>query len=124
MLVIKNLQIVYPLQGASWGVEPTRVPGSREGLKDIVWIKAKRKGGAFDLKASPRGGLQGGKLTGTLPSFLAELKKETLIYQSFYFAKTAKNAIFSSLPLRSDYNSDKLRFNAWFGLFYSGLIPK
>ena len=37
----------------------------------------------------------------------------------FYFAKTAKNAIFSSLPLRSGYNSDKLRFNAWLG----GFIP-
>ena len=41
----------------------------------------------------------------------------------FYFAKTAKNAIFGSFPLRSGYNSDKLRFNAWFGLFYFELIP-
>ena len=59
--------------------------------------------------------LQGGELTGTLPSFFAVLKTETLIYQCFFcFAQTAKNAIFSSLPLRSAYNSDKLHFNAWF----------
>ena len=32
----------------------------------------------------------------------------------FCFAKTAKNAIFGSLPLRSAYNSDKWRFNASF----------
>ncbi|MBR5186328.1 MAG: hypothetical protein IKW19_08535, partial [Akkermansia sp.] len=57
------------------------------------------------------------ELTGTLPSFFAELKTETLIYQCFYFAKTAKNAIFGSLPLRSAHNSDKWRFNAWFILF-------
>ena len=54
------------------------------------------------------------KLTGTLPSFLARSKTITLIYQSFYFAITAKNAIFGSLLLRSAHNSDKLRFNAWF----------
>ena len=33
----------------------------------------------------------------------------------FYFAKIAKSAILSSLPLRSGYNSDKWHFNAWFG---------
>ena len=54
------------------------------------------------------------ELTGTLPSFFAGPKTETLIFQYFYFTKTAKNAIFSSLPLRSGYNSDKWRFNAWF----------
>ena len=44
-----------------------------------------------------------------------------MIYQCFYFTKTAKNAIFGSLLLRSGYNSDKLRFNAWFNDFpYSG----
>jgi len=51
---------------------------------------------------------------GTLPSFLASLKTITLIYQSFYFAKTAKNAILGSLLLRSAHNSDKWHFNAWF----------
>ncbi len=60
------------------------------------------------------GSFEGVELTGTLPSFFAVLKTETSIYQCFYFAKTAKNAIFGSLPLRSGYNSDKLRFNAWF----------
>ncbi len=59
------------------------------------------------------------ELAGTLPSFLAGSKIKTLIYQSFYFAFTAKNDIFGSLLLRSAHNSDKLRFNAWFGLFYS-----
>ena len=34
------------------------------------------------------------ELTGTLPSFFAGLKTATLIYQCFYFTKTAKNAIF------------------------------
>ena len=63
----------------------------------------------------------GGELTGTLPSFFAGLKTETLIYQCFYFAKTAKNAIFGSLPLRSGYNSDKLHFNASFMLQLRGL---
>ena len=56
----------------------------------------------------------GVELTGTLPSFFAVLKTETLIYQYFYFSKAAKNAIFGSLPLRSGDNSDKLHFNAWF----------
>ena len=64
-----------------------------------------------------KGSFEGVELTGTLPSFFAALKMKTLIYQCFYFAKTAKNAIFGSLPLRSAYNSDKLRFNAWFILF-------
>ena len=64
-----------------------------------------------------QGSFKGVELTGTLPSFFAALKTETLIYQCFYFTETAKNAIFSSLPLRSAYNSDKLRFNAWFILF-------
>ena len=41
------------------------------------------------------------ELTGTLPSFLEELKEKLLIYQSFYFTKTAKNAILGSLLLRS-----------------------
>lgn len=54
------------------------------------------------------------ELAGTLPSFSEELKEKLLIYQSFYFAKTAKNAILGSLPLRSGDNSDKLHFNAWF----------
>ena len=54
------------------------------------------------------------ELAGTLPSFFAGLKTETLIYQSFYFAITAKNAIFGSLLLRSAHNSDKWRLNAWF----------
>jgi hypothetical protein len=45
---------------------------------------------------------------------LAALKTETLIYQCFYFAKTAKNAILGSLLLRSAHNSDKWRFNASF----------
>ena len=54
------------------------------------------------------------ELTGTLPSFSAGSKTITLIYQSFHFAITAKNAIFGSLPLRSGDNSDKLQFNAWF----------
>ena len=57
------------------------------------------------------------ELAGTLPSFLVALKTETLIYQCFYFTKTAKNAIFGSLLLRSTYNSDKWRFNAWLGVF-------
>ena len=64
-----------------------------------------------------QGSFKGGELTGTLPSFFAGLKTETLIYQCFYFTETAKNAIIGSLPLRSGYNSDKLRFNAWFILF-------
>ena len=63
------------------------------------------------------GSFEGVELTGTLPSFFAGLKTETLIYQCFHFAKTAKNAILGSLPLRSGYNSDKSRFNAWFILF-------
>lgn len=63
------------------------------------------------------GSFEGVELTGTLPSFFAELKMKTLIYQCFFFAKTAKNAIFGSLPLRSAYNSDKWRFNASFRLF-------
>jgi len=54
------------------------------------------------------------ELAGTLPSFLASSKTINLIYQSFYFTKTAKNAIFGSLLLRSSYNSDKWHFNAWF----------
>lgn len=66
------------------------------------------------------GSFEGVELTGTLPSFFAGLKTETLIYQCFYFAKTAKNAIFGSLSLRSGYNSDKLHFNAW--LFCKTLI--
>ena len=41
-------------------------------------------------------------------------KEKLLIYQSFYFSITAKNAIFGSLPLRSAHNSDKWHFNAWF----------
>ena len=62
-----------------------------------------------------RGVLRGGANSqGLCHHFFAGLKIETLIYQCFYFTKTAKNAIFSSLPLRSGYNSDKLRFNAWF----------
>ena len=76
-----------------------------------------KKGGAFDLKRRLEGAFKGVELTGTLPSFFAGLKTETLIYQCFYFAKTAKNAIFGSLMLRSGYNSDKSRFNAWFILF-------
>jgi len=54
------------------------------------------------------------ELAWTLPSFLAGSKIKTLIYQSFYFTKTAKNAIFGSLLLRSAHNSDKWHFNAWF----------
>ena len=42
--------------------------------------------------------------TGTLPSFFAGLKTETLIYQCFYFTETAKNAISGSLLLRSAHN--------------------
>ena len=57
------------------------------------------------------------KLTGTLLSFSEELKEKLLIYQSFYFTKTSKNAIFGSLSLRSGYNSDKWRFNASFVSF-------
>jgi hypothetical protein len=49
-------------------------------------------------------------------------QKEILIYQCFYFTKTAKNAIFGSLLLRSGYNSDKLRFYAWFMLQSRGLM--
>ncbi len=64
-----------------------------------------------------QGSFKGGELTGTLPSFFAGLKTETLIYQCFYFVKNAKNTIYGSLPLRSAYNSDKLRFNASFILF-------
>ena len=60
------------------------------------------------------------ELTWTLPSFSEELKEKLLIYQSFYFAKTAKNAIFGSLLLRSAHNSDKRRLNAW--LFCKTLI--
>ena len=45
------------------------------------------------------------------------IKTVTLIYQCFYFAKTAKNAILGSLPLRSGDNSNKWRFNAWFRRF-------
>ena len=60
-----------------------------------------------------QGSFKGGELTGNLPSFFAGPKTETLIYQCFYFAKTAKNAIFGSLLLRSAHNSDKWRFNAW-----------
>ena len=54
------------------------------------------------------------ELAETLPSFLVSSKTITLIYQSFYFAITAKNAIFGSLMLRSVHNSDKWHFNAWF----------
>ena len=57
------------------------------------------------------------KFTGTLPSFSEELKEKLLIYQSFYFAITAKNAIFGSLLLRSAHNSDTWRFNASFVSF-------
>ena len=64
-----------------------------------------------------QGSFKGVELTGTLPSFFAALKTKILIYQCFYFAKTAKNAILGSLPLRSAYNSDKLHFNASFILF-------
>ena len=60
------------------------------------------------------GSFKGVELTGTLPSFFVEIKIKTLIYQCFYFAVSAKNAIFCSLPLRSAYNSDKWRFNASF----------
>jgi hypothetical protein len=59
-----------------------------------------------------QGAFKGGELTGTLPSFLAALKTETLIYQCFYFSKTAKNAIFGSLPLHSAYNSDQWHFDS------------
>jgi len=52
------------------------------------------------------------EFAGTLPSFSEELKEKLLIYQSFYFTKTAKNAIFGSLLLRSAHNSDKWHFNA------------
>ena len=61
-----------------------------------------------------QGSFKRGELTGTLPSFSADLKMKTLIYQSFHFTKTAKNAIFGTLLLRSAYNSDKLHFNASF----------
>ena len=69
-----------------------------------------------------QGSFEGVELTGTLPSFSEELKEKLLIYQCFYFAKTAKNAIFGSLLLRSGYNSDKWRFNAWFKLQLRGLV--
>ncbi len=54
-----------------------------------------------------QGSFEGVELTGTLPLFFAGVKTETLIYQCFYFAKTAKNAILGSLLLRSAHNSDK-----------------
>ena len=65
------------------------------------------------------GSFKGVELTGTLPSFFAGLKTETLIYQCFILPKLQKKAIFGSLLLRSGYNSDKLRFNAWL----DGFIP-
>ena len=63
--------------------------------------------------------LQGGSNSNRLlTSIFTELKtKKTLIFQCFYFAKTAKNAILGSLPLRSGDNSNKWRFNAWFRRF-------
>ena len=75
------------------------------------------------MKTPLRGVLRRGRTHRDSDIIFCGIKTETLIYQCFYFAKTAKNAIFGSLLLRSAHNSDKWHFNAWFGLFYSELIP-
>ena len=73
------------------------------------------KGGAFDLKAPPGGGLQGARTQIDSDIDFCGIKNRNIDISMFFcFAKAAKNAIFGSLPLRSGYNSDKLHFNAWF----------
>lgn len=62
------------------------------------------------MKTPPRGVLQGGRTHRDSAIIFCGIKTETSIYQCFRFTETAKNAVFGSLLLRSDHNSDKWNF--------------
>ena len=67
----------------------------------LVMLEAGKEKGHCVRKSRLEGSYKGANSNRLRHRFLAVLKTETLIYQCFYFAKTAKNAILGILMLRS-----------------------